>query len=124
MTASIHPESDDNNEPTDAITQVIEGWTVPEWESTPTFDNDAVYWRRDATIPTEVIIAGEMKDPQLFAPQLWREDLLTVDAETRTVSLKIGPVLINIADDTDLTPAEARNLADALVELADAAEGR
>ena len=57
-----------------------------------------------------------------FAPELVRTDQVAIDEAGAAVH--VGEVCIHFADDTYITPEQARVLAEALVELADFADGR
>jgi hypothetical protein len=56
-----------------------------------------------------------------FAPELVRTDQVVIGEAGAAVH--VGAVVVHFADDAYITPPEARTLADALVELADYAEG-
>jgi hypothetical protein len=57
-----------------------------------------------------------------FAPELTRTDQMTIGEAGAAVH--VGETVIHFADDAYITPGEARMLAEAVVELADFADGR
>ena len=56
-----------------------------------------------------------------FAPELVRTDQVAIGEAGAAVH--VGTVVIHFADDAYIAPGEARKLAEALVELADYADG-
>jgi hypothetical protein len=58
----------------------------------------------------------------VFAAELVRVDQVVIDESSARVVL--GQTVIQHCDGCSITPGEARKLAEALVELADRAEGR
>jgi hypothetical protein len=72
--------------------------------------------RRAWTSPTRLAASKTT-----FAPELCRTDQVAI-SETGA-AVHVGAVVIHFADDAYITPGEARLLAEALVELADYAEG-
>ena len=75
-------------------------------------------WQREASVDATYTDGG-VEDT--FAPELIRTDQVTIDEAGAAVH--VGETVIHFADDADITPAEARKLAAALVELADYADG-
>jgi hypothetical protein len=75
-------------------------------------------WQREASIDVTYDDHGV---EATFAPDLVRIDQVTIGVDGAAVH--IGQVVIQHADGCTLTPGEARKLAEALVELADWAEG-
>ena len=58
---------------------------------------------------------------ETFAPELVRNDQVAIDETSAAVH--VGETVIHVADDAFIAPGEARKLAEALVELADYADG-
>jgi hypothetical protein len=58
---------------------------------------------------------------ETFAPELVRTDQVAIDEAGAAVH--VGQTVIHFADDAYITPDQARVLAEALVELADYADG-
>jgi hypothetical protein len=76
-------------------------------------------WQREASIDVTYMDGGV---EETFAPELVRTDQVVIDETSARVV--VGAVVIHFADDAYITPAGARLLAEALVELADYADGR
>ena len=81
-------------------------------------DRDELTWTREASIDVTYQTGGV---EETFAPQLIRTDQVSIGEDGARVL--VGQVVILHADDATITPAEARKLAQVLVELADYAEG-
>ena len=72
-------------------------------------DGPELIWQREASIDVTYTDGGV---EETFAPELIRTD-----------QISIGETVIHFADDAYIAPGEARKLAEALVELADYADG-
>jgi hypothetical protein len=81
-------------------------------------DGPELIWQRAASVDVTYTDGG-VEDT--FAPELVRTDQVTI-GETGA-AVHVGAVVIHFADDAYATPGEARKLAEALVELADYADG-
>jgi hypothetical protein len=81
-------------------------------------DRDELTWSREASIDVTYQSGGV---EEYAAPELFRTDQVSITESGAAVH--VGQVVIHFADDAYITPAEARKLAEALVELADHAEG-
>jgi hypothetical protein len=73
---------------------------------------------RDASIDVTYLAGGV---EETFAPQRIRTDQVSI-SETGA-AVHVGQTIIRFTDDAYITPSEGRKLADALVELADWADG-
>jgi hypothetical protein len=96
----------------------IPGWDRPKWAVRGVKDRDELTWTRESTIDVTITDGGTL---DTFAPQLFRTDRVSIGEDGAAVH--VGQTVIRIASDATITPAEARKLADALVELADHADG-
>jgi hypothetical protein len=76
-------------------------------------------WQREASL--DVAYDDHGVDETFAPPELIRIDQVTIGLDGAAVH--IGQVVIQHADGCTITPGEARKLAEALVELADWAEG-
>jgi hypothetical protein len=103
--------------PDNESTHEIPGWDRPAWAVTGHKDRDELTWAREATIDITMTDGGTL---DTFAPTLIRTDRVSIGEGGAAVH--VGEVVIRIADDAFITPAQARKLAEALVELADHAE--
>ena len=81
-------------------------------------DGPELIWVRDASVDVTYQDGGV---ENTFAPELVRTDQVTIGEAGAAVH--VGETVIHFADDAYITPAEARNLAEALVKLADYADG-
>jgi len=81
-------------------------------------DGPELIWQREASVDVTYSDGG-VEDT--FAPELVRTDQVTI-SETGA-AVHVGETVIRFADDAYITPGEGRTLAEALVELADWAEG-
>jgi hypothetical protein len=81
-------------------------------------DRDELTWTREASVDVAYQSGGA---EETFAAQLIRTDQVSIGEDGARVI--VGQVVIHHADDATITPGEARKLAEALVELADWAEG-
>jgi hypothetical protein len=81
-------------------------------------DRDELTWTREASIDVTYSDGGV---EETFAPGLCRTDQVAVDETGAAVH--VGQVVVHFADDAYITPDQARKLAEALVELADYADG-
>lgn len=99
----------------------LDGWTPPAWATAHRLDEAAISWTRSPdTIPIgEPTSPGGDQYP--VDVTIGRYDSMAFDPAAGTLTLEVGATLIRV-DDTEMTPAEARKLAAALVELADAAD--
>jgi hypothetical protein len=105
-------------EPTDETTHEIPGWDRPAWAVRGVKDRDELTWTREASVDVTYTDGGV---EETFAPELVRTDQVTIGEAGAAVH--VGPVAIHFADDAYATPGEGRKLAEALVELADYADG-
>jgi hypothetical protein len=99
-------------------THEIPGWDRPAWAVRGVKDRDELTWTRDATVDVTYQAGGV---EETFAPSLIRTDQVAI-AEAG-VAVHVGQVVIGFADDAYITSDQARVLAEALVELADYADG-
>jgi hypothetical protein len=90
----------------------------PTWAVRSVKDRDELTWTRESTIRVTITDGGTLHTD---APALFRTDRVSI-SETGA-AVHIGEVAIRIADAAFITPAEARKLAAALIELADYADG-
>jgi hypothetical protein len=81
-------------------------------------DGPELIWQREASIDVTYTDGG-VEDT--FAPELVRTDQVAIDETGAAVH--VGETVIHFANDAYITPGEARKLAEALVELADYADG-
>ncbi len=105
----------------------IEGWEPPKWATEHEIDGTLLHWSRassDTTIGniTPYLDQEGNETYGTVEPALQRDDRIAMDAMGGLVTVTVGDTLIWVADDLEMFPAEARKLAAALVELADAAE--
>jgi hypothetical protein len=96
----------------------IPGWDRPKWAVRGVKDRDELNWLRESRIDVRYTTGG-VEDT--FAPSLVRTDQVVIDAPGAAVN--VGVTVIHFADDAYIAPGEARKLAEALVELADYADG-
>jgi hypothetical protein len=75
-------------------------------------------WQRETSVDVTYSDGG-VEDT--FAPELIRTDQVTINEDHAAVH--VGETVVHFADDAYITPGEARKLAEALVELADYADG-
>jgi hypothetical protein len=101
-----------------SFTHHIPGWDRPAWAVSGHRDRDELTWTRDASIDVTITDGGTL---DTFAPELFRTDRVSISEDGAAVH--VGETAIRIADDAYATPGEARKLAEALVELADHADG-
>jgi hypothetical protein len=106
------------SEPTEPATHNIPGWDRPKWAVTGHKDRDELTWTRTAQIDVTYQSGGV---EEYAAPELFRADQVSITESGAAVH--VGQVVIRFADDAYITPGEARKLAEALVELAEYAEG-
>jgi hypothetical protein len=81
-------------------------------------DGPELIGQREASVDVTYTDGGV---EETFAPELIRTDQVAI-GETGA-AVQVGDVVIHFADDAYAVPAEARKLAEALVELADYADG-
>jgi hypothetical protein len=81
-------------------------------------DRDELTWTREASIDVTYVDGG-VEDT--FAPELVRTDQVAIGEAGAVVH--VGETVIHFADDAYASAGEARKLAEALVELADCADG-
>ena len=105
---------------TEPTTYDVPGWERPAWADTATIDNGYVDFTRDASV-IPVVASGPEEEPTPSPVSLCRHDQISIGAETGTMSIEQGPTMIYL-DIEEVTVDEARRLAAALIELADAAE--
>jgi hypothetical protein len=98
-------------------THQIPGWDRPPWAVTGVRDRDELTWTREASQDVTYMAGGV---EETFAPELIRTDQVSIGEDGAAVH--VGQVVIVHAEDCTITPAEARKLAAALIELADWAE--
>jgi hypothetical protein len=103
---------------TTSSTPNIPGWDRPKWAVRGVRDRDELTWVREASQDVTYMAGGV---EETFAPELVRVDQLSIGEDGARVI--VGQVVIHHADDATITPGEARQLAVALVELADYADG-
>jgi hypothetical protein len=106
------------SEPTEPTTHQIPGWDRPKWAVTGHRDRDELTWTREASVDVTITDSGTL---DTLAPELFRTDRVTITESGAAVH--VGHTVIRFAEDAYITPAEARKLAVALVELADYADG-
>ena len=97
----------------------IPGWERPAWAVRGAKSDTDLTWERDSIV--DVTYEEDIGAQETLAPRLFRVD--TVHIDEGAVGVSIGAVRIRFADTATITPAQARKLADALVELAEYAEG-
>ena len=103
---------------TDPTAHQILGWDRPKWAVRGVKDRDELTWVREAIIDVTHMDGGV---EETLAPELIRTDQVTIGEAGAAVH--VGETVIHFADDAYITPGEARKLAEALVELADYADG-
>jgi hypothetical protein len=107
---------------TEPTTFDVPGWERPAWASAAEFiGDDLLSFSRDASV-IPVVASGPEEEPTPSPVSLCRHDQIRIDAESGTMSIEQGPTMIYL-DIEGVTVSEARRLAAALVELADAADG-
>ena len=106
---------------TEPTTYSVPGWERPAWADTARFDNGYLDFTREGSV-IPVVASGLEEEPTPSPVSLCRHDSIRIDAETGTMSIEQGPTMIYL-DIEEVTVSEARRLAAALVELADAADG-
>jgi hypothetical protein len=99
-------------------THEIPGWDRPAWAMRGVKNRDELIWQREASVDVTYDDHGV---EAVFAPELVRVDQVSIGEDGAAVH--VGETVVHFADDAYLTPGEARKLADALVELADYADG-
>jgi hypothetical protein len=102
----------------DPTTHEIPGWDRPAWAVRGVRDRDELTWTREASIDVTYQSGGV---EEYAAPELFRADQVSITESGAAVH--VGQVVIRFADDAYITPGAARKLAEALVELAEYAEG-
>ena len=95
------------------------GWDRPAWAVRGVKAGPELIWQRESSIDVTYSDGGV---EETFAPELIRTDQVVIDEAGAAVH--VGETVILFADDAHVIPAEGRKLAEALVELADYAEGR
>jgi hypothetical protein len=101
----------------------IEGWAPPGWATKHVEMEASLAWFRESDTELERVPSSVAGDDQMrFVPSIQRYDNIDLDLDAGELSLNVGPTLIHLDDDLEVTPAEARKLAVVLIELADAAE--
>jgi hypothetical protein len=98
-------------------THHIPGWDRPAWAVRGVKDGPELIWQQEASVDVTYTDGGVQ---DTFAPELVRTDQVAIDEAGAAVHL--GETVIHFADDAYAVPAEARKLAEALVELAGWAE--
>jgi hypothetical protein len=106
------------SEPIEPTTHEVPGWDRPAWAVRGVRDRDELTWTREASQDVTYMAGGV---EETFAPELVRVDQVSIGEDGARVI--VGQVVIRHADDATITPDQARILADALVELADYADG-
>lgn len=106
----------------------IEGWDPPKWATVHEIDNNGhnIIWTR----PADTVVLyydGSIDDEgratwEALGTELNRSDSIDLDVAGGILTVDVGPTLIRVYEDLELSPAEARKLAAVLVELADVAE--
>jgi hypothetical protein len=96
----------------------IPGWDRPAWAVRGVKAGPELIWQREASVDVTYTDGGV---EETFAPELVRTDQVTIGEAGAAVH--VGETVIHFADDAYITPDQARVLAEALVELADYAEG-
>jgi hypothetical protein len=101
------------------------GWSRPTWAeraelNTDLIDAPSITFTRASSLAPPARRADD-PTPGFGSLSLTRTDALNADGDC-VVTIRTGEVLIIAAGVDDLTPAEARMLAAALLELADLAE--
>jgi hypothetical protein len=81
-------------------------------------DGAELIWQREAGVDVAYTDGG-VEDT--FAPELCRTDQVAIGEAGAAV--QVGSTVIHLGDDAYIAPGEGRTLAEALVELADWAEG-
>jgi hypothetical protein len=104
--------------PDDESTHEIPGWDRPAWAVRGVKDRDELTWTRESVIRVTITDGGTL---DTFAPALFRTDRVSIGEAG--VAVHVGQTVIRFAGDAYITPTEARKLAEALVELADYADG-
>jgi hypothetical protein len=99
-------------------THEIPGWDRPACAVRGVTDRDELVWTRDSLT---VVTFQDGGVEETFAPALYRTDQVSIGEHGAAVH--VGQTVIRFATDATITPGEARKLAEALVELADYAEG-
>ena len=110
------------SEPTETFTPdnatTIPGWDRPAWAVRGVKDGPELIWQREASVDVTYTDGG-VEDT--FAPELIRTDQVAIGEAGAAVH--VGDTVIHFADDACIAPSEAGKLAEALVELADYADG-
>jgi hypothetical protein len=106
------------SEPIERTTHEIPGWDRPKWAVRGVKDRDELTWLREASQDVTYMAGGV---EETFAPELVRVDQVSIGEDGAAVH--VGQVVIRHADGCTITSGEARKLAEALVEMADWAEG-
>jgi hypothetical protein len=99
-----------DTDPVASVVHRIDGWEAPKWATHSDFTENSITWDR------EVIVKADE-----LAPALARFDRIEIDLHSGTIAVTPGDVYIMVGE-TEMTVADARLIASALVELADAAE--
>jgi hypothetical protein len=103
----------------ETTTPQIPGWDRPAWAVRGVKDGPELCWVREASVDVDYVANGVQDEA--FVAELVRVDQVVIDdTGARVVQ---GQVVIQHADGCTITPGEARKLAEALVELADYADG-
>jgi hypothetical protein len=103
---------------TTSSTPNIPGWDRPAWALRGVKAGAELIWQREASLDVTYDDHGV---EAVTAPTLVRVDQVVIDESSARVA--VGQVVIQYADGCTITPSDARKLADALVELADYADG-
>jgi hypothetical protein len=99
-------------------THQIPGWDRPAWAVRGVRNRDELIWQREASVD---VTCDDHGVEATFAAELVRVDQVVIDESSARVIL--GQAVIRHADGCTITPDEGRKLAEALVDLADYADG-
>ncbi len=102
--------------------QPVPGWQRPTWATEVHLDGNRVSFERPASMVPLHASSIEDDPPRPTTVCLSRYDRIEIDADRGTIRVIEPAPTVLVGDDTVLSVPEARKLAAALIELADAAE--
>lgn len=97
------------------ITHTITAWRPPAWAAEVEHEDSHILWRRRS--PIGVRHLGPDDQLHTLNVGLERFDRVEIDFLAGTVTLDVGPTLVRVGDDLEVTPDELDALTEALTEM-------
>lgn len=98
---------------------MIDGWEAPKWATKHEIEDGHISWYCYSAEPLEMVSIHADYEVTRYQPTIVRFDDFELDPAAGTLAIVVGHTAIHVADDTEVTAAQARKLAAALLELAD-----